>query len=190
MQSVVVNIFGAPGAGKSSFAALVFTEMKRVGANVELVTEVAKDLVYRHDYRGLKMQFPVAGVQYERVQRLVGQVEFIITDSPVLLSSIYAPDEYPRSFHELMSWAHQSNPSVNVMLPLLAERYRPDGRIHNLEQAQALDHRIDAVVRGNSPAGSICLITALTMTSARRVIRKADQVFAHISQSEPLWPSH
>ena len=81
MQSVIVNIFGAPGAGKSSFAALVFTEMKRSGANVELVTEVAKDLVYRHDYRGLKMQFPVAGIQYERVQRLVGQVEFIITDS-------------------------------------------------------------------------------------------------------------
>ena len=63
MQSIVVNIFGAPGAGKSSFAALVFSEMKRVGTNVELVTEVAKDLVYRHDFRGLKMQFPVAGVQ-------------------------------------------------------------------------------------------------------------------------------
>jgi hypothetical protein len=189
MQSVVVNIFGAPGAGKSSFAALIFSEFKRIGANVELVTEVAKDLVYRHDYRGLKMQFPVAGIQYERVQRLVGQVEIIITDSPVLLSSIYAPDTYPACFHELMVWAHQSNPSVNVMLPMQAERYRGAGRIHDLDQSLELDRRIDGVVKAHSAANSIVVVQELTMTSARRVMRKAQAVFERLAHTEPLWPS-
>ena len=43
---IVVNLFGAPGAGKSTGAAYIFAMLKMAGINAELVTEFAKDKVY------------------------------------------------------------------------------------------------------------------------------------------------
>ena len=43
---LVVNLFGAPGAGKSTGAAYIFSKLKMSGINVELVTEFAKDKVW------------------------------------------------------------------------------------------------------------------------------------------------
>lgn len=42
-KPLVINLFGAPGAGKSTGAAIVFAELKKRGVNAELVTEFAKD---------------------------------------------------------------------------------------------------------------------------------------------------
>lgn len=45
-HSTVINFWGAPGSGKSTAAAELFVQMKKDGANIELTTEYAKDLVY------------------------------------------------------------------------------------------------------------------------------------------------
>lgn len=45
MKMLVVNMFGAPGAGKSTGAAYIFSKLKMAGVNAELVTEFAKDKV-------------------------------------------------------------------------------------------------------------------------------------------------
>lgn len=42
-KPLVINLFGAPGAGKSTGAAIVFAELKKRGVNAELVTEFTKD---------------------------------------------------------------------------------------------------------------------------------------------------
>jgi len=51
-----INIFGGPGAGKSTTAALLFAEMKSGGFKVELVTEVAKDFVWEDRSTTLSIQ--------------------------------------------------------------------------------------------------------------------------------------
>ena len=43
---LVVNLFGTPGAGKSTGAAYIFSNLKMRGINAELVTEFAKDMVW------------------------------------------------------------------------------------------------------------------------------------------------
>lgn len=40
---LIINLFGAPGAGKSTGAAYVFSQLKAAGVNAELVTEFAKE---------------------------------------------------------------------------------------------------------------------------------------------------
>jgi hypothetical protein len=45
-ESVVVNLYGGPGTGKSRTAALLFATMKQRGVNCELATEYAKDVVW------------------------------------------------------------------------------------------------------------------------------------------------
>lgn len=46
---IVVNLFGAPGAGKSTGAARIFSNLKMAGINAELVTEFAKDKVWEEN---------------------------------------------------------------------------------------------------------------------------------------------
>ena len=43
---IVVNLYGGPGSGKSTTAAGIFSELKMLGLNTELVTEYAKDKVW------------------------------------------------------------------------------------------------------------------------------------------------
>lgn len=42
---LVVNVFGVPGAGKSTGAAYIFSKLKMNGINAELITEFAKDKI-------------------------------------------------------------------------------------------------------------------------------------------------
>lgn len=46
MKTKYINVLGGPGVGKSTTAAYVFSEMKRMGLSVEYVPEVAKDFVW------------------------------------------------------------------------------------------------------------------------------------------------
>ena len=64
---VVVNLFGAPGAGKSTGAAYVFSKLKMLGVNAELVTEYAKDKVWEESDAVFKNQAYIFGKQYFRI---------------------------------------------------------------------------------------------------------------------------
>ena len=90
---LVVNLFGAPGAGKSTGAAYVFSKLKMAGINAELVTEFAKDKVWEESRAVFQNQAYIFGKQYFRISRLFGKVDVVITDSPILLSSFYNKDE-------------------------------------------------------------------------------------------------
>ena len=45
-NTIVVNLFGGPGSGKSTFMANLFYHLKCRGVEVEMAPEFAKDLVW------------------------------------------------------------------------------------------------------------------------------------------------
>lgn len=142
MQTTCINIFGGPGIGKSTFAAELFVAMKKKHILTELTTEYAKDLIWQDRPNMLNNQISVLGEQWDRIQRLVDKVQYIINDSPTLLSSIYAPEEYPKSFHELVLWTHKKNKRLNLILPRHEEEYEAFGRIQNEKTAKNIDIKI------------------------------------------------
>lgn len=89
METKVINLFGNPGSGKSTVASYIFQELKSRGYEVELVTETAKDLVWDEDWKRLSNQMYVFSTQLHRVDRLIGKVEYVITDSPLLMQIGY-----------------------------------------------------------------------------------------------------
>lgn len=80
---ILINLFGAPGAGKSTLSAYVFSKLKTAGVNAELVTEFAKDKVWEENSVALANQMYMFGKQYFRMTRCEDKVDAIVTDSPL-----------------------------------------------------------------------------------------------------------
>jgi nicotinamide riboside kinase len=137
----VINVIAGPGAGKSTLASGLYHEAKRRGWNVELVTEVAKDLVWEGRHCALGNQAYVFGRQIQRVDRLKGQVDYVITDSPVLLSAIYAPGDYPQEWEKVVVelWKRYDN---SVAFLGRGPWFDDRGRVHNLQDSLEIDRRI------------------------------------------------
>ena len=55
-KPIAINLFGAPGVGKSTGSACVFADLKKEGVNAELISEYAKDKTWEHNSVALGCQ--------------------------------------------------------------------------------------------------------------------------------------
>jgi hypothetical protein len=85
----VVNIVAGPGTGKSILAARIFSELKLLGKNVELVTEYAKQLTWLKDFDSLRNQYHVSSQQYKMIKNLEEVVDVVVTDGSLLHGLAY-----------------------------------------------------------------------------------------------------
>lgn len=141
----VINLWGGPGAGKSTTAAGLFYKMKKAGYNVELVTEYAKDLVWDERHKLFKDQLYLLSKQNRRLDRLEGKVEYAISDSPLLLVLAYMPEGYYSSFNKLTFDVWNNYLNFNFVLNR-AHEYTGDGRNQNETEAIAIDKDIEKIL--------------------------------------------
>ena len=135
---IIVNLFGAPGAGKSTGAAYVFSKLKMAGINAELVTEFVKDKVWEESKAVFQNQAYIFGKQYFRISRLQDKVDVVITDSPILLSSFYNNDEVlGKELDALISKVFDSYQNYNVFINRVKE-YNPAGRFQTEKESDTL----------------------------------------------------
>ncbi len=85
----VISLIGGSGLGKSTTAAGLFYEMKLQGLHVELVREYVKAWAWQGRKVGEFDQAYLFGKQSQAEAQLYGKVDWIITDSPLLLAPIY-----------------------------------------------------------------------------------------------------
>ena len=140
MKTVVINLFGGPGCGKSTIAAELFATLKKQGYEVELVTEYAKDKVWEESYKTLENQIYVFAKQLHRMWRLKDKVQFIITDSPLPLSIIYDRDKN-EDLKNLIITTFNSFNNINIVINR-STVYNQNGRYQNEEQANEIDNQI------------------------------------------------
>lgn len=96
--TTIINLYGGPGCGKSTLAADVYAHLKRGGASVELVREYVKDWAWRGTSVGRWDQPYLIAKQLRAESALYGKVEFIITDSPILLATVFEARYQPNSY--------------------------------------------------------------------------------------------
>lgn len=144
-MTIYINLFGGPGVGKSTAAAELFAWFKKHGKSVELVTEFAKDLVWENRQSTLAIQPYVSMKQFRNLARLKGQVDYVITDSPILKDSVYArryASELPQVYHELLFFLHENlGDSINILLSREHD-YDSQGRYQTEIQARELDREL------------------------------------------------
>jgi nicotinamide riboside kinase len=152
-MTTYINIFGGPGIGKSTTAAEVFYSMKRMGKNVELVSEVAKGFVWEGRHDTLQIQPYVMMKQYRDFIRLKDKVDYVITDSPILLGIIYGEKinpHLPASYFQFIVDCHNMifTPSINILLKR-SFSYDANGRYQTEKEAHELDNAMKAVLDKN-----------------------------------------
>jgi nicotinamide riboside kinase len=134
---IVVNFFGGPGSGKSTSAAHVFALLKWEGVNCELSTEYAKDKVWEDSLAVLHDQPYILGKQHHKLFRLIDKVDVVLTDSPLLLSTIYG-EKWGDGFERYAVELFDRYQNINFFMTRL-KNYNPKGRIQNYDEALELD---------------------------------------------------
>jgi len=154
----IINLFGGPGVGKSTIAAELFSLMKKENYNVEFVTEYAKELTYEGRYNVLDQdQLYIFAKQHRKILRLKNQVDYIISDSPLLLSSVYSElnpynDHEHRIFEKLVFDINNRYGNINILLKRNKEFiYKQEGRYQDKEGAIFVDKTIKKIINKQCP---------------------------------------
>ena len=148
--TLIVNIYGGPCAGKSTTALQLVAELKKLGYHADYVSEVAKELVYAKDFEHLdgtlKNQSKILSEQKRRLDIMLDNVDVVVTDSPLLLNTVYLKENAPEYIESVFSQYENYN-NYNVVVERdLSVKFEQEGRIHNLEESIKKDGEINTLL--------------------------------------------
>lgn len=149
-DALIVNLFGGPGAGKSTTAAGVFSLLKLNDVECELVTEYAKGLVWEERFKTFKDQQYLFAKQHHKIWRVRDKVDLIITDCPLMLSPVYG-ERYASSTPEFdanVVSVTQGFKNLNIILERV-KKYNQNGRNESEVEAKEVDDAIKKVLKAN-----------------------------------------
>lgn len=88
-MSIVINLFGSPGVGKSTLSSDIFAKLKLKRMSAELAREYIKSWVWEKRLINEWDQIYIMSKQIRSESLLYKKVDYIITDSPILLVPFY-----------------------------------------------------------------------------------------------------
>lgn len=153
-NTIIVNAFGGPGSGKTTACFYVACELKKKGYVVEYVPEYSKELVWEENWELLdgsyEHQKQILAEQKRRIDRLIGRVDFIVTDAPLLFNIIYLNDCSEKSQHmsNLLNVFNQYS-NFNFFVKRDEQDFEETGRIHNFEESKQKDDEILSLLKNN-----------------------------------------
>lgn len=135
----LINIFGSPGSGKSTFALFLTGELKMRGLDAEYAPEYIKYLIAKGNCN--YDQLDILHNQYHQIAGFYNNSDIVVTDSPLLLSTIYG--ENYKHQKELFSLAQAFNSEFNnhnilIEPPKDKSKYKDSLRLQNYEQSLEL----------------------------------------------------
>lgn len=142
MNTIVVNLFGEPSAGKSTCAMDITAQLKRHGINAEYVSEFAKDKVYENNGEVFKHQEYLFGKQSFKMGRVKNKVQVMVVDSPLILCAVYNTDEVlGEDFNKTVLNVFNSYNNRNYLLTR-HHSYENEGRFQNEDEAKEVRKEI------------------------------------------------
>ena len=151
-MSKIINIFGGPGIGKSSIAAGVTYKIKKNHISCDQPYEFPKLLAWDDNHSAIQDQLYVLANQHRGIVKSYGKVDYIVLDSPILLSltyrNYYKGTEYPsslygESFDKMVLDTFNQYDNINIVLDRAEGVHNNDERYQNLEESKELDGVIE-----------------------------------------------
>jgi hypothetical protein len=115
--------------------------MKIRNIKCELVTEYAKDMTFEKRTNILSDQLYILAKQNRKLSRLLGEVDYIITDSPLLIGLMYVPENYFFGFSSLVQEIFDSYENINFFIRR-TKPYQTYGRNQTEEEAKEIDSNL------------------------------------------------
>lgn len=135
---------GAPGTGKSTLMAQIFSILKWKGIDCEMVSEFAKELVWADRKKTFKDEMYIFAKQNHKLFMVNGQVDVIITDRPLFLtipySRKYGNKEMPTYYDALETMVMETvmlYDNMNILLTR-TKPYNENGRNQTEEESKEL----------------------------------------------------
>jgi adenylate kinase family enzyme len=150
MTKKIINIVGAPNAGKSTLSSEIFVALKKRHMNVEHINEYVKQLVWQEKMDKINDQYYLARNQVKILESVVKKVDISICDSPLIISAFY--NEYneenmsnvkrTRKFiFDNISYFETIAENVYIFLERDGNTpYMNVGRIHNEDESNEINH--------------------------------------------------
>lgn len=147
---LVINLLGEPGVGKSVTASGLFYELSVNGFKSELITEVAKGYAWEtpKDHTGKALAHPVfsqqiflLGEQNRWLERVKGKRDIAIMECPLILTAIYQPENYFKSFESLVIEQFNAYNNFNILLERNHD-FDVDGRVHTEEESKEVRSKL------------------------------------------------
>ena len=140
----VINFYAGPGTGKSTTAASLFAEMKLQGYSVELVREYVKNWAWEGRVPGQYDQVYFFGKQARAEYSLFGKVDYVITDSPVLLCGYYEQFYLGRelTYPSIVNYLEMANQNGHQHINFFLKRHKEfvqNGRFETEDQVKKID---------------------------------------------------
>jgi deoxyadenosine/deoxycytidine kinase len=160
-MSKIINLFGGPGIGKSSIANGLTYKLKKKHITCDNPYEFPKILAWDENHSAIRDQLYVLANQHRGIVKSYGKVDYIILDSPILLSLIYKnyykSNEYPatlygESFDKMILDVHNQYDNINIVLNRSIGVHNEKERYQTLEQSVLLDIEIEnTLIKHNLP---------------------------------------
>ncbi|TXH49300.1 MAG: hypothetical protein E6Q97_23005 [Desulfurellales bacterium] len=150
-QTLIVELYAGPSSGKSTYAAVLYAQLKEAQISVELAREYVKRWAWEGRAIGSFDEYYVLGKQIHEESSLLGKVAVVVTDRPVLLSTIYASLYAPAriaqgirqavfSYYDAVAEAGHRRIAVRMKR---RRDYDPCGRFEDANQAAVVDGVVD-----------------------------------------------
>lgn len=149
-QAIVINLISGPGVGKSILSADLFSAVKREGITCDVSWEYIKRKIREKALKVVQSQIYLFGKQQFQLFTMKDEVDVIITDSPLILNSIYDSSNCPilkdlvlkeyNKYHNLLFYIERD---MNF-------KYETEGRYQDLDGAIEMDNKVKTFLNENN----------------------------------------
>ena len=175
----IINLFGGPGIGKSSIASGLTYKLKKKHITCDNPYEFPKLLAWDENHSAIRDQLFVLANQHRGIVKSYGKVDYIILDSPILLSltykSFYKSSEYPAtlygdSFDKMVLDIYNRYDNINIVLKRSEGNHNNSERYQNLEESVELDTVIEDSLKNNGLPYHIVKVNSKTVKNILNLI--------------------
>ena len=147
-NSLVVNLFGGSGVGKSTNAYLIAGLLKLRGIECEYISEWVKDMVFEDRKDIFDCQMYVTAKQLHKIHRVNNKTQVIIVDSPIILGIIFDKDKDEDFKRYVIKQFNKFN-NYNIFLQRADKIFSQNGRNENLQEAKNIDVKLESLLLEN-----------------------------------------
>ena len=156
-KTKIINLFGGPGVGKSTITSGIFYELKKRNIECDIPYEFPKQVAWENNHSQISDQLYIFANQHRGIVRSYGKVDFVILDSPIILSLAYKNgygSEYPtnlygNTFDKMVTDVFSKYDNINFFLNRNPESFQQSGRFQSFDESLEFDEKIRFILDNN-----------------------------------------